>query len=191
VRIVGGFCACVLVAAGLLLAACGGPSGSSPSGGATAQPSHSPLPSILSGVACASSTDCWAVGTYKTGTSTRTLIEQNTGSGWKIVSSPRVGSADGLGAVTCLGAQGCWAVGDYGSETGSVEPLIEHNSGNGWTVVRSPTPEGGGQKALSSVSCADANDCWAVGNTGIEQYAGGTWRIVSSDTPEVRATAGL
>jgi hypothetical protein len=96
--------------------------------------------STLTAVACASSSECWAVGTYKTRSSTRTLIERNSGNGWTIVSSPRVGPADSLSAVTCVGAQDCWAVGAHGTDAGDTAPLIERNTGKGWTVVRSPTP---------------------------------------------------
>jgi hypothetical protein len=131
-----------------------------------------------------------AVGTYETGTNTRTLIEQNSGNDWTIVGSPRVGTADSLGAVTCVGAQDCWAVGAYRTDTGGTEPLIEQNSGKGWSVVRSPTPGGGGQRALSGVSCADANNCWAVGTAGIERYTGGSWRIVNNAVPDAVSCAG-
>jgi len=185
--------ASTFLVAGLLLGACGGPSGSTSSNSPLTNQTPSDirgLPSTLSAVACASSSDCWAVGTYKTGTSTRTLIEQNSGSGWKIVSSPRVSPADSLGAITCVGAEDCWAVGAYATDTGGTEPLIEHNAGKGWTVVRSPSPGGARQRALSSVSCAAANDCWAVGTAGIERYTGGSWSIVDSATPDAVSCAG-
>ncbi|HEV2477552.1 MAG TPA: hypothetical protein VGX22_13505 [Candidatus Dormibacteraeota bacterium] len=131
------------------------------------------------------------MGTYKTRTSTRTLIEQNSGHGWTIVSSPKVGSTDSLNAVTCVGAQDCWAVGAHGTDTGGTAPLIERNAGKGWTVVRSPSaPGGSSQKALSSVACVNANECWAVGTAGIEEYTGGSWRNVSSATPYAVSCAG-
>ena len=181
-----------LLAAGLLLTACGGQAGSSSSNSPQTNKSASDirgLPATLSAITCASETDCWAVGTYKTGTSTRTLIEQNTGNGWRIVSSPTVSPADSLVAVTCVGAQECWAVGAYGTSDGGKEPLIEQNTGKGWTVFRSPTPGGSHQKSLSSVSCADANDCWAVGTAGIERYARGSWTIVDNATPDAVSCA--
>jgi hypothetical protein len=183
-----GFCrlcvASAFLAAGLPIATCGGSSSLSSSGPVTGQPSNGAgahQNSMLSAVTCSSSTDCWAVGKYTTGTTTRTLIERNSGNGWRIVGSPQVGPADSLGAVACIGEQDCWAVGAYGTDSGRTEPLIEQETGKGWTVVRSPTPGGGRQGALSSVSCADASDCWAVGSAGIERYTGGRWGIVSSD----------
>lgn len=182
-----------LLAAGLLLAACGSASGSSSSNSPLTNETPSDMrgvPSTLTGVACASSSDCWAVGTHKIGTSTRTLIERNTGDGWTIVSSPKEGTADGLAAVTCAGAQDCWAVGGSRNDSGSMEPLIERNTGKGWTVIRSPALEAGRQGSLSSVSCTDSRDCWAVGTAGIEEYTGGSWRIVSSATPDAVSCAG-
>jgi hypothetical protein len=101
-----------------------------------------------------------------------------------------VGTADGLSAVTCVGTEDCWAVGAYGTDTGGTEPLIEQNAGQGWSVVHSPTPRGGSQRALSGVSCADANNCWAVGTAGIERYTGGSWRIVDDAAPFAVSCAG-
>ncbi len=159
--------------------------------------------SQLDGVACAGSGDCWAVGSYWQGAQAATgislpLIEQDTGSGWKVVPgpSPAVGEASSLNGVTCLGAGGCWAVG-YSSGAGSPgaasQTLIEQNTGSGWNIVSSPDPSStgdGGQ--LAGVSCVSAAGCWAVGywdavngvpRTLIEQYAGGGWSIVSSPGP--------
>lgn len=182
------------LAAVLLLAACGSASGSTSSNPSLTNETPSDirgLPSTLTAVACDSNSDCWAVGTYKTRTSTRTLIEENSGNGWAIVTSPRVGSADSLSAVTCVGAQDCWAVGGYGTDAGATAPLIERNTGKGWTVVHSPTPPGSGSRgALSSVSCVNANECWAVGTAGIEEYTAGSWRIASTVTADAVSCAG-
>ena len=183
-----------LFAAGLLLAACGGASGSASANPTASNETHDDMAastSMLSSVVCASSSECWAVGTYTRGTSSRALIEHNSGKGWTIVGGPRVGSADSLSAVTCVGAQDCWAVGAHRTDAGGTAPLIERNSGKGWIVVPSPTPPGSDrQKALSSVSCANANECWAVGTAGIEEYTEGSWRIVSSATPYAVSCVG-
>ena len=78
--------------------------------------------SDLYGVTCVSATDCWAVGDYFTDNTTmytQPLIEQDTGSGWSIVSSPSPpGSQESaLQGVACAGASDCWAVGNYSNNT--------------------------------------------------------------------------
>jgi hypothetical protein len=168
----------------------------------------------LGGVSCSSSSDCWAVGNT-TGTPTEPLIEHYTGTAWTIVASPAPPDATGgfLNGVTCVSAGGCWAVGTVDHGTGnaisSETTLIEHDTGDGWAIVPSPNPagapsetpynpEGGG---LWSVTCVNADDCWAVGlPTGstagaralIEQDAGNGWHIVSSPmAPGGRTASGV
>src|SRR5438034_10429452 len=78
----------------------------------------------LDGVACSSPTVCWAVG-YVLATQSspaRTLIEENTGSGWTIVASPGDGSGV-LDGITCTSARNCWAVG-YAQRAGTAQSLI-------------------------------------------------------------------
>jgi hypothetical protein len=147
----------------------------------------------LSGVTCTSADDCWAVGSYNgiqpippfTGNPS-TLIEQYTGSGWSIASSPDPSgsTSSGLQAVTCTSADDCWAVGSYNGDA----TLIEHDAGSGWAVVSSPNPTGETTSELWAVTCANAGDCWAIGgseSTGtnsnrtlIEHLTGGGWSIV-------------
>lgn len=157
-------------------------------GGAWTQVS-SPSPgsgqNLLYSVTCVSTADCWAVGYYQNVSGPlQTLIEQNTGSGWAIVSSPNSGTSDNqLRSMTCVGANDCWAVGGAGGQT-----LIEQYNGTGWSIVSSPNPSS--SDFLTSVTCAGANDCWAVGDyydsvrtandTLTEQNTGSGWIIVSS-----------
>ena len=70
--------------------------------------------SDLDGVTCVTADDCWAVGDQDSGTYYVTLIEQHTGTGWSIVSSPNPGTfQDYLVAVSCAGADDCSAVSSY------------------------------------------------------------------------------
>jgi hypothetical protein len=156
--------------------------------------------SALQGVACAGTDDCWAVGDYSDNTadgSSAALIEEDAGSGWSIVpsTSPSGDAPGGLSDVTCVGASDCWAAG-YANSTdpgnaGENVPLVAQNTGSGWNIVSSAAPSPGGTVyGLESVVCADAHDCWAVGDyiAGgnddtlplIEQDAGSGWVIASS-----------
>jgi hypothetical protein len=147
----------------------------------------------LSGVTCISSDDCWAVGID----GAQPLIANYSGGEWTAVSNPDMASGGGsLDSVACATATECWAVGVAGDD----ETLIEQYSGSGWAVVTSPpvpgTDPGHNFPSLVAVTCADSEECWAVGNTGvgdypveggfvteqpvIEEYTGGSWSVVTS-----------
>jgi hypothetical protein len=79
-------------------------------------------------VSCASSSQCFAVGSQNNGTSDKTLIEQWDGNSWSIVPSPNNGTLPQyLFGVACASTSECWAVGYYSSGTGHL-PLIEEFS---------------------------------------------------------------
>jgi len=83
----------------------------------------------LNGVACAGGGECWAVGSStQTSSSSPTLIEQWSGGGWSVVSSPDPASSPGsaLQAVACASASDCWAVGSYTTADDNTQTLIAH-----------------------------------------------------------------
>jgi hypothetical protein len=147
----------------------------------------------LSGVACPSTTDCWAVGGYFDGGNIP-LLEHYNGAGWTIVPGPSEGNPPfwqaTLSAVTCVSSSDCWAVGE-----GADLPLVEQFNGSTWSIVQSQRA-GNASEAdiLYAVSCSGADSCWAVGdqdfndtapapNSGqplIESYSGGSWTVVAS-----------
>ena len=109
---------------------------------------------ILSGVSCASSSSCFAVGyaTDADGHNLTDVTEQWNGSTWNIVPGAVTGQAfDQLIGVQCLSAGNCWAVGNAGpaqqmSNFLPVFPgalgdqgLIEHWDGSAWSIVPSVT----------------------------------------------------
>jgi hypothetical protein len=62
---------------------------------------------VLNGLACATSSECWSVGSF----GAQPLVLEDTGTGWSGVAAPSVGTADVLSGVTCVNATDCWAVG--------------------------------------------------------------------------------
>lgn len=64
----------------------------------------------LQSIACASTSQCWAVGS-RSG-NLQPLIERNTGQGWTVVTNP--GQEGRLQSVTCVTTSDCWAVGSSG-----------------------------------------------------------------------------
>ena len=150
-----------------------------------------PQGNFLSGTACSSPTDCWAVGYYVPagGTFHRNLIEHWNGTAWSIVNAPNNGSRDNqLYEVTCPSASNCWATGYYGNGS-AWQTLIEHWDGNAWTIVTSPNTSATLSNYLLGITCSSASSCWAVGyandgitayRTLIEQWNGASWSIVTS-----------
>ncbi len=151
-----------------------------------------PPMSDLNAVACASDTECWAVGSLLTPTDA--LFEEYTGGSWTAVYSPDGGGVDfDLQGITCLPSGDCWVVG-RGPGPGAA---IVYYDGNGWTVVSSP-PGGAGGDQLNGIACVSSEDCWAVGFSGvaddankeplIEHYAAGVWMDVSGPSPVAQGT---
>jgi hypothetical protein len=150
---------------------------------------------VLNGLKCVSASDCWATGSYVSGSGyTQTLIEHWNGAAWFIFNSPNTSSTQNnqLNAVACTSASNCWAAGSYVGGSGSTQTLIEHWNGSSWSIVTSPNTSSTQNNDLSGVSCGSASDCSAVGdyvsNSGIrqtliERWNGSSWSIVTSPNP--------
>jgi hypothetical protein len=150
--------------------------------------------SDLSGVSCASASDCEAVGGVESYPSAaeRVLAEAWNGSTWteQAVPSPAGATDAYLYAVSCASAEDCIAVGDYEVRQGPFRPFAEQWDGGTWTLQ--PMPEPAGSTDLSGVSCASATSCMAVGNwesgsgvtkTLAEYWDGSTWTILVTLSP--------
>jgi hypothetical protein len=126
----------------------------------------------LADIACASVSDCWAMGTYTdhAGAYLNQALHWN-GTHWRKVSMPNPsGSATGeknvVGGVACSSSAYCLSVG-YGYTSGgaNVNEALRWN-GNRWSVVRTPQPGGtspGNYGYLQGIACPSASDCWAAG----------------------------
>jgi hypothetical protein len=129
-------------------------------------PNTSPTQSNgLDDVTCVSASDCWAVGIYHDGSFGHTLIERWDGATWSIVASPNTSATQTnvLESVACTSTNACWAVGYY--YNGSFDQtLIEKWDGVSWSIVSSPNNGTTRSNDLSDVTCASANNCWAVGS---------------------------
>lgn len=142
---------------------------------------------FLQAVACASISQCWAVGYYQMNDSTvHTLIAHWNGSNWTLDTSTPTGVLTG---ISCTSTTDCWAVGYAESDTDHT--LVEHWNGASWTVVSSPNTSSTIDNYLNSVSCISSTNCWAVGfavgdaqsgndRTLIEHWNGASWSIVAS-----------
>ena len=118
----------------------------------------------LFGVAAASATNAWAVGTTSTDFDARhgaALIEHWNGSTWTQLPSP-VGTGSQLSAVTARSANDAWAVGAVANASFVTKPLILHWNGHAWKRVASPAPGHG--SGLGGVTALSAHNAWAVGS---------------------------
>jgi hypothetical protein len=151
--------------------------------------------SVLSGVSCATTTSCFAVGEYFDGSDTHGLVESWDGTSWSIatISTPAGASGTTFNGVSCPNATSCSAVGSY--DDSSTHTLVDHWDGTTWSVQASPNPSGSQFAALNDVSCATTTTCVAVGEsiggpvgsqtgrTLAERWNGTSWSIVASPTP--------
>src|SRR5215472_8350469 len=164
------------------------------SAGARSAPT-STVNDILYGVAAASRSSAWAVGTYQPGTVQRTLIERWNGRSWTTEASPSPGGTHGsfLNGVADVSSSSAWAVGGY-SNGAAQKTLIEHWNGRSWKRVASPNPAGTAKvNDLERVSATSPSNAWAVGYYGVsganatrtlvEHWNGRSWTRVASPNP--------
>ena len=101
----------------------------------------------LSGVSCASTTSCFAVGNATNSSefffTAKTVVEHWDGATWSIVASPNPAGAfvSELIGVSCASTTSCFAAGDEGGVS-SAGTLMEQWDGTSWTISPSPPPIG-------------------------------------------------
>lgn len=150
--------------------------------------------SALSGVACASTTSCVAVG-YAVNSSgvTVPLAEHWDGPTWTVKTTivPTGATDSTLNAVSCTSSSACTAVGTYSDGTNQ-HAFIERYTGTSWTSQTAGTPPTGStDTTLTGVSCTTATACVAVGSstdaTGTytlsQTWAGSSWSTVRPVNP--------
>ena len=150
--------------------------------------------SLLSGVYCTTTTDCFAVGSAFVSTADSsaqsTLIEHWDGVSWTIVPSPNQPSAfdSQLAGVACPSATTCYAVGSYEIQN-LTNTLVEAWDGATWTIMPSPNPAANVFNSLAGVSCTGVTSCFAVGSghgSLTMQLSDAGWSIVTSPNPDGR-----
>jgi hypothetical protein len=126
-------------------------------------------------VSCASSADCFAVGSDQVKTGTMAFAERWNGRNWALekVPAPRGSIGGSLASVDCVSVKDCVAVGEYYGRSAPEFPLIEHWNGRTWAVVPAPDPPHVTTSYLDGVSCAAAT-CVATGT-----YLAGAWHPFS------------
>ena len=174
---------------------------------------HRPIAGYLFSVTCSSTSDCWAVGTNLDSQKNplNGIIYHWNGSQWSQASPASSGQPyDQFESVTCAGSSDCWAVGYAGPNQiqynflPGVAPsvaggaaLVEHWNGTDWSIVPTPAASAPLGQDLTSVTCSDSSDCWAVGATMdasgnpssslVDHWDGSTWTTTPSLDPPTPA----
>jgi hypothetical protein len=162
---------------------------------ATLPPSNQfgpPFPDVRS-VSCASAGDCSAVGSYGDPSGNRQgLLLNETGGTWApgieatLPANAASNSGASLSLVSCPSAGNCSAVGTYLDSAEHPQVLLLTETGGTWAAgVEGTLPANAGSvRGVSSVSCASAGNCSAVGtyadSSGIQHAlllneTGGAW----------------
>ncbi|MGC9963044.1 MAG: hypothetical protein ABSE47_14220 [Acidimicrobiales bacterium] len=117
----------------------------------------------LSGVACISGADCWAVGGYTNAKGVAfTLAELWNGKVWKIKTTANPGRSATLTGVACTAATSCMAVGSSVTKKNFGFNLAERWNGKTWAILTTPRANAV-TNSLAAIACSSAKDCVAVG----------------------------
>jgi hypothetical protein len=153
----------------------------------------------LGAVSCVSDTSCETLGSYfaQPGNVTTVFAYQWNGSSWQAESTPTPTATGTLPetnieGIDCVSSTWCIAVGVASGNANSITvgtPISEIWNGSAWSSQATPAPSSGTGSTLSSVSCAGAGFCQAVGENFftsasndqnlIESWNGSTWAIDS------------
>jgi hypothetical protein len=148
----------------------------------------------LSGVSCASASDCTAVGVGNGDGTPFALAERFQSGHWRLDNAPSpVGAAENqLNGISCPDVHHCVAVGTVGPTRGVWSPEALAWSGRTWHPQRMPAVPG---TILNAVTCASKADCVAVGSsdsgTLAEHWNGERWAIQRTRNPARSQGASL
>lgn len=133
-----------------------------PAGGSAADPAS------ISGMSCASSSSCFAVGGYTGASAGEGLLLTWSDGTWTPARAPLPSSASGgdLSGISCPSASYCAASGGYGPDPGGYPGgmLLTWSDGT-WTAARAPLPGNASQgyAGVNGISCPSPVSCVAVG----------------------------
>ncbi|HTW98541.1 MAG TPA: hypothetical protein VMD59_07180, partial [Acidimicrobiales bacterium] len=146
---------------------------------------------VIGDVACASTTACEAVGTYRdsSGNTDGLMLADSSGT-WTAGEAPLPSGAATSGQsvelenVACPAAGSCAAAGSYADASGQTQAVLFAQSSGSWSASEAPLPSGaattGQQAGTYSLSCPAAGSCEATGSYAAS--AGGSDGLLLSET---------
>ncbi len=123
---------------------------------------------VLTGVSCASTSFCVAVGAYSNGTVNQNLVLTWNGSSWSLDSAASLSTSSSqdnyLDGVSCVSASFCVAAGAYYNGTVDQNLVLTWN-GTSWSLdsAASLSTSASQDNALDGLSCASTSFCVAAG----------------------------
>ena len=117
-------------------------------------------------VSCTGNDDCMLIGSFRNYFDYSIAYAAHwDGAVWSLFDVPTPGFGVLVHDIACTSGADCTAVGSYYPGHGGTSTWVEHWDGAGWTVATSPDPpaESPPGSALTSVACAAAGKCFAVG----------------------------
>jgi hypothetical protein len=159
----------------------------------TPVPTGSTFAALL-GVACPSSTACYAVGSYDNGSTNLPLIEAWNGTSWSLQTPtlPANTTAAKLSDVSCVSSSACWAVGYVEVSGQPRRTLVLTWNGTSWSTQTSANPSGANLAQLHGIECTSSSACEAVGqyldgssvqHALAEGWNGSTWSLQTVPDP--------
>jgi hypothetical protein len=154
-------------------------------------PNPSSFSNALTGVSCASASNCVATGYGLSTTNIYTpMTELWNGTSWALqpVPLPSGATYSILAAVSCASTSSCVAAG-YWEGNGTRSPMAEVWNGTSWSLQSVPAPAGAEYTSLNGVSCSSASNCVATGaytvdgsdyQTLAERWDGSSWSIMDT-----------
>jgi hypothetical protein len=143
----------------------------------------------LVGTACATPSDCWAVGARFEGPQLDQvvgLVDHYNGTTWSPSSPPGAAGAS-LNGIACPSASECVAVGNKQISAEAAHARAYRWDGRAWSVIAAPSPAGALWTVLDSVDCFSATNCLAVGDADNsvkgsgyffgERFKGASWSL--------------
>ena len=156
--------------------------------------SGSPITGSLTAVACITANSCEAFGGLQNSPGGDVIAVVWNGTSWLLQSAAQAPNATtNTGGISCTAIEDCEAVGDYSSGEGFIYlPFAEGWDGTGWSLEPSQDAVGVSNSDLAAISCFDAANCEAVGNsvdeagnivTLAEGWNGTNWSIQTMPSP--------
>ncbi len=161
----------------------------------THSPSPNPAkPNLLSGLACASTRECWAVGLTFPASDGGTLTEKWDGGKWAVQTTPSSKAGQLLGD-SCASTSACMAVG-IGN---SLFAIAQRWTGSKWVTTSVPKVSGEKDAELQAVACPARTACVAVGSyyngtattLMAQKWNGSSWAAMKVPGPSGTTYASL
>ncbi|HET6510033.1 MAG TPA: hypothetical protein VFG42_24780 [Baekduia sp.] len=149
----------------------------------------------LAGIACPSTTSCFAAGRFQKASGTTPLVETYSGTSFSQTTvTPPTGTTNSqLNAIACSATTACTAVGGYDSASPRT-PLIFRYNGTTWATQTAAVPAGSTYTELTGVACPSATVCHAVGyyldSLSAEHALAETWNGTAWSTRAVADPSG-